>query len=104
MVLRRRVWYHHPMERLDDHAIAARLAGLGGWEHDDGALRRTFRFPSFRSAIEFVVQVADLAEEADHHPELTNVYDRVDVVLTTHDSGGVTERDVGLARRIDSLV
>ena len=92
------------MELLDDTAIAAALADLDGWERDGDALVRALRFPSFLDAIAFIVRVADVAEAADHHPELTNVYWNVSVRLTTHDAGGITARDVDLARAIDGVV
>lgn len=76
---------------------------LEGWEHLGDRLRRTLELDSFRSAIDLIVRIADLAEAANHHPELTNVYSRVTVELTSHDAGGVTTRDVELARAIDGL-
>ena len=92
------------METYDTDRIRTELADLEGWELDDGAIRRDLRFGGFREAIAFINRVADLADEADHHPELTNVYSKVTVVLTTHDAGGVTEKDLSLARAIDGVV
>jgi 4a-hydroxytetrahydrobiopterin dehydratase len=92
------------MALLDDDRIDRELATLDGWERDGEALVRELRFDGFRAAIAFIVRVADLADEADHHPELTNVYDRVTVRLTSHDAQGITERDVDLARAIDGVV
>jgi 4a-hydroxytetrahydrobiopterin dehydratase len=92
------------MENLDTHQITTALADLDGWELGDGAIRRELRFGSFRDAIAFINRVADLADEAGHHPELTNVYSRVTIVLTTHDTGGVTTKDLELARAIDGVV
>lgn len=97
-------WYPCGMELLDDAAIDRALAGLDGWRRDGDAIVRELRFPSFMDAIRFIDRVALLAEEADHHPELTNVYWNVGVRLTTHDAGGITERDVALARAIDGAV
>lgn len=88
---------------LDDATIRAGLRELPGWEHRDGALRRSFDLGGFRAAIAFIGRIADAAEAADHHPELTNVYARVDVALTTHDAGGVTGKDLALARAIEAL-
>jgi 4a-hydroxytetrahydrobiopterin dehydratase len=82
------------------------LAELKEWTHDlerDG-LRRRFTFADFGQAFGFMVQVALLAEKADHHPEWSNVWNRVDILLTTHDAGGLSARDVKLARQIDALV
>jgi len=92
------------MDILDDLAIDAALAGLDGWHREGCAILRDLRFPTFMDAIRFIDRVAVVAEEADHHPELSNVYWNVGIRLTTHDAGGVTERDIALARAIDAVV
>lgn len=92
------------MTLLDDAAVDAALVGLEGWRRDGDALVRDLRFPSFMAAIRFIDRVAVLAEAADHHPELTNVHWNVGIRLTTHDEGGITDRDVALARAIDGVV
>jgi 4a-hydroxytetrahydrobiopterin dehydratase len=76
-----------------------------GWTKsaDGKALEKGFRFADFSEAFAFLTRVALHAEKVDHHPEFTNVWNRVDFRLTTHDAGGVTERDVALARAIDQL-
>ena len=76
-----------------------------GWALDDGgkALVRSFKFKDFSEAFGFLARVALHAEKVDHHPEFTNVWNRVDFRLTTHDAGGVTERDVKLAEAINRL-
>jgi 4a-hydroxytetrahydrobiopterin dehydratase len=76
-----------------------------GWTFDDGgkALVRSFKFADFSEAFAFLTRVALHAEKADHHPEFTSVWNRVDFRLTSHDAGGVTERDVKLAEAIDRL-
>lgn len=76
-----------------------------GWSlsEDGKALERTYRFKDFAEAFAFLTRVAGHAEEVDHHPEFTSVWNRVDFRLTTHDAGGVTERDVKLAEAIDRL-
>ena len=81
----------------------AALASLPDWRAAEGrdALIRSFRFRDFNAAFGFMARVALLAEKLDHHPEWSNVYDRVEVLLTTHDAGGVTELDVRLARFMD---
>ena len=66
--------------------------------------RARFTFGDFNAAFGFMTRVAILAEKADHHPEWSNVYNRVDIVLTTHDAGGLSQRDVDLARAIDALI
>jgi 4a-hydroxytetrahydrobiopterin dehydratase len=71
---------------------------------DGKALERTYRFKDFAEAFAFLTRVAAHAEAVDHHPEFTSVWDRVDFRLTSHDAGGVTERDVALAEAIDALV
>ena len=80
------------------------LGTLTDWSPAEGrdAIVRRFRFKDFAEAFGFMAEVALLAEKADHHPEWSNVYDRVDILLATHESGGVTERDLSLARAIDA--
>lgn len=96
-------WYPAPMEPLADARIRTALADLDGWSYDGTALGREVRCADFRSAIDLIGRIADLAEAADHHPELLNVHRRLVIRLTTHEAGGVTERDLGLARAIDAL-
>ena len=81
------------------------MDGPDGWTLEDGgkALVRSFKFEDFSEAFAFLSRVAMHAEKVDHHPEFTNVWNRVDFRLTTHDSGGVTERDVKLAKAINRL-
>jgi 4a-hydroxytetrahydrobiopterin dehydratase len=88
---------------LSDEQIAALLARLPGWSLDDGKLYRRFEFPDFVSAFAFMTRVALVAEKADHHPEWSNVYNRVEVRLTSHDAGGLTERDAALAEAMQPL-
>jgi len=97
-------WYHCGMETLDDIAIDTALSGLMGWRREGDAILRDLRFSTFMDAIRFIARVAVVAEEADHHPELTNVYRDVGIRLTTHDADGVTERDLLLAHTIDAVV
>ena len=78
-------------------------AGLTGWEERDGALWRSFTFADFSEAFGFLTRVAFAAEKADHHPEFTSVWNRVDFRLTSHDAGRVTPRDHALAAVIDGL-
>ncbi|WP_313454772.1 4a-hydroxytetrahydrobiopterin dehydratase [Brevundimonas sp.] len=87
--------------RLDP---AEALKSLPDWRVADDArpaLTRTLRFADFNAAFGFMTRVALTADKMDHHPEWSNVYDRVEVLLTTHDAGGVTDKDVALARFID---
>lgn len=91
--------------RLTEEERAEALASLPGWRHDAGrdALVRRFTFRDFTEAFGFMTRVALLAEKADHHPDWSNVWNRVDIALTTHDAHGLTSRDVALARAIDRL-
>lgn len=89
---------------LTDSEVNEAVRALAGWRFEANALVKTFRFGSFREAISFMVRVSFEAEAADHHPEWTNVYDRVEVRLNTHAAGGkVTARDVELAKRIQAI-
>lgn len=93
--------------KLDPEARAAALAGLAasGWVAVEGrdAISRNFRFRDFNAAFGFMTRVALVAEKLDHHPEWSNVWNRVTVTLTTHDAGGLTELDVKLAEAMDRL-
>lgn len=92
------------VEKLGDRERAEALAGLGGWSQDGGdrdAIHKLFRFKDFNAAFAFMTRVALQAEKMDHHPEWSNVYNRVEVTLTTHDAGGLTRLDVELARFMD---
>ncbi|MCK0168824.1 4a-hydroxytetrahydrobiopterin dehydratase [Jannaschia sp. S6380] len=75
-----------------------------GWTRDGTAIRRTFHFDDFSQAWGFMSRVALLSEAADHHPDWRNVWNRVEIALTTHDAGGLTERDFSLARAINDLI
>ena len=93
---------------LSAEARAAALAELAGtgWREVEGrdAIARTFRFRDFSAAFGFMARVALIAERMDHHPEWSNVYGRVEIVLSTHDAGGLSERDAAMARAIDALL
>lgn len=89
---------------LSEAEIQAKLTELPDWALRDGKLYRQLQFRDFVNAWGFMSQVALLAEQADHHPEWSNVYNRVEISLTTHDAGGISEKDFALARRIDALI
>jgi len=91
------------MTRLGDEEVQARLADVAGWELRDGKLCREFRFGNFVKAFAFMSAVALVAERAGHHPDWSNVYDRVTVSLTTHDAGGLTAKDFSLAAAVNHL-
>ncbi len=88
---------------LPAEEVAAAVAELTHWAGDVQGIYRRVEFPSFRAAVDAVVQIADIAEEMDHHPDLDLRYDSVRVSVVTHDARGVTELDLELARRVDGL-
>lgn len=92
-------------QRLTDAERAAFFAASAGWTPTPGrdAAAKSFRFADFSEAFAFMTRVAIAAEKADHHPEWSNVWNRVDIVLTTHDAGGLTRLDVALAAAIDQF-
>jgi 4a-hydroxytetrahydrobiopterin dehydratase len=94
------------IEQLTSEERTAVLDELGEWDYDDArdAITRQFLFKDFSEAFAFMTRVALLAEVRDHHPEWSNVWNRVDILLTTHDAGGLSRRDVGMARAIDALM
>lgn len=93
------------VEQLDDAVRAEALAALVHWTYDPDArgIRREFKYNDFATAFAFMTHVAILAEKADHHPEWSNVYNRVNVLLTTHDAGGLSQLDIDLAKAIDAF-
>ncbi|MBK1661677.1 4a-hydroxytetrahydrobiopterin dehydratase [Paracraurococcus ruber] len=94
------------IEKLDAAALAGLAETLPHWQVTEGqdAIRREFRFRDFSAAWGFMARVALLAEAQDHHPDWRNVWNRVEILLTTHDAGGLSARDVQMARAIDALV
>jgi 4a-hydroxytetrahydrobiopterin dehydratase len=103
----RQVWKEFGMPtKLSDAARADLPRTLPDWRLVDGrdAIARQFKFADFSAAWGFMTRVALAAEKLDHHPEWSNVWNRVDIVLSTHDAGGLSARDVALAQAIDALV
>lgn len=94
-----------PPLRLSPATVADRLQDLEGWRlaADGAAIIRAFQFRDFVEAFGFMTRVALLAERADHHPEWSNVYNRVEIRLTTHDADGLSERDLALAAQVNRL-
>jgi 4a-hydroxytetrahydrobiopterin dehydratase len=92
-------------ERLTGAARHAALHGLHGWSEaeDRDAIRKSFHFSNFSEAWGFMSRIALVAEKMDHHPEFFNVYNRVEIILSTHDVGGLSDKDVHLAQAIDEL-
>lgn len=93
------------VRRLTAEERGEALTTLGGWTYleDREAIYRRYQFADFVAAFGFMTKAALLAERADHHPEWSNVYDRVEIHLTTHDAGGVSQRDIDLAQALDAI-
>lgn len=93
------------VEKLDDTAVHAGLQNLEGWAiaRDGAAIQKTFKFKDFTKAFGWMTSAAICAEKADHHPEWFNVYNRVEVTLTTHDVDGLSQRDLDLAAKFDTI-
>lgn len=89
--------------KLSPSEIEERLKALPRWAYEEGRLKREFRFAGFSEAFGFMSRVALFAEKTDHHPDWTNVFNRVTVALETHDAGGVTELDFRLAAEMDRI-
>lgn len=94
-------------DRYDEHTLVQELDALNSltslpWQLEEGALTKCFRFSDFREAFAFMTRVAGIADEMDHHPEWRNIYNRVDIRLSTHDAKGVTELDFKLARVMEA--
>jgi 4a-hydroxytetrahydrobiopterin dehydratase len=94
------------IEQLSEAERAEALDALDDWDYDEArdAITRTITFADFSQAFAFMTRVALLAEKADHHPEWSNVWNRVDILLTTHDAGGLSPRDIDMAEAIDALL
>ena len=94
------------IEALSEAERAEALDGLADWDYDEArdAITRTVQFADFIEAFGFMTQVALIAERMNHHPEWTNVWNRVDILLTTHDASGLSGRDVELAEAIDAIL
>ncbi|MCQ4343696.1 MAG: 4a-hydroxytetrahydrobiopterin dehydratase [Sulfolobales archaeon] len=89
--------------RLSEDQLARELASMKGWERRDNSIRKTFAFKDFKESVEFLGMIRPIADAMNHHPDVCVKYNRVEVELTTHDEGGVTEKDVQLARKIDEI-
>jgi 4a-hydroxytetrahydrobiopterin dehydratase len=91
------------MSAFTDAQIEAALESLPGWSQEGEAIVKSFQFDDFPAAIAFMNRAAGPIDEMNHHPEWTNVYNRVDIRLTSHDTGGVTDRDITLARVLERV-
>lgn len=90
-------------ERLSESEIGRRLASLDGWTAREGALVKRFEFLNFGSALAFVNKVGEIAENFDHHPDITFGWGYAEVLFTTHDSGGITANDFELAEKVAEI-
>jgi len=88
---------------LTDSEIQKALGSLPGWKKNGTAIQRAFEFPDFKAAMQFVNKIADAAEQANHHPDIDIRYNKVTMALVSHDSGGVTSRDVKMAEKINQI-
>jgi 4a-hydroxytetrahydrobiopterin dehydratase len=91
------------MTVMTDEQIQTELKSRSEWSEMNGSIQRTYQFKDFAGSIEFVKKVADFAEAADHHPDILIRYNKVTLTLSTHDAGGVTEKDFALAAQADSV-
>ena len=91
------------MAVLTDAEIQQALASLPRWQRQGKAIQRVFEFPDFKAAMQFVNKIADAAEQANHHPDIDIRYNKVTLALVSHDAGGVTQRDIKMARRINQI-
>ena len=92
------------MTKLSNKEINLRLERLDGWHFKDQAIEKEWRFKDFKQAMKFLNNVADIAEEINHHPEIYNVYSKVVLRFSTHDEGGITSKDFNIAEKIDSIL
>lgn len=94
------------IEALSDEERSDALDTLDTWDYDEArdAITQSFTFANFSEAFAFMTRVALVAEKMDHHPEWTNIWNRVDILLTTHDAGGLSTRDIVMAEAIDALL
>ncbi len=90
------------MEKLTDAQVQEELQKIPGWELKEGEITRLYKFPDFKAALAFVNRVGELAEAADHHPDIDIRYNKVRLTLSTHSAGGLTAKDFDLARKIPS--
>jgi 4a-hydroxytetrahydrobiopterin dehydratase len=91
------------MAVLSDDEIGRRLATLEGWEREGNALKRQLKFQDFQGSVDFVNRITPVAEDMNHHPDICISWNTVDLTLSTHSEGGITESDFELARQVDQL-
>jgi 4a-hydroxytetrahydrobiopterin dehydratase len=91
------------MARLSDSEIQSEIKNLPGWQVSGGAIERSFKFADFVAAMAFVNQLAAMAEQAGHHPDIDIRYNQVKIALSTHDAGGISRKDIEMAGRIRAI-
>lgn len=91
------------MEKFTEENAQVKLQNLAGWEFKNDGIEKQFSFKDFKEAMAFMVKVGDVAEEKNHHPEFFNVYNKVHLRLSTHDAGGLTQKDFDLAAAVERL-
>jgi 4a-hydroxytetrahydrobiopterin dehydratase len=89
------------MKKYNKEEVAPMLLNLNDWQFDSDGIEKKIQFKNFTEALGFIVKVGVISEKSNHHPELFNVYNKVNIRLTTHDAGGVTDKDIKLASEID---
>lgn len=92
------------MSKLPENQIKEMLKDLDGWEYSDNALHTTIEFSDFKDCFSVMTRIAFEAEKLNHHPDWSNVYNKLNITLTTHEAGGLTEKDFFLAQIIDDVV
>jgi 4a-hydroxytetrahydrobiopterin dehydratase len=92
------------MKKYNKEEVAPLLLNLNDWQYNSEGIEKKFRFKNFTEALGFLVKVGVISEKMNHHPELFNVYNKVNIRLTTHDASGVTDKDIKLASEIDGLL
>jgi len=92
------------MKKYNKEEVAPLLLNLNDWQFNSDGIEKKFQFKNFTEALGFIVKVGVVSEKMNHHPELFNVYNKVNIRLTTHDAGGVTDKDIKLASEIDRFL
>ncbi len=92
------------MERLSENAVRENLAGLNGWQLKNNGIEKSFEFNNFKEAFSAMTHIAMECEVANHHPEWSNVYNRLHIRFSTHDAGGITKADFNLAKIVDGVI
>ncbi|GGX26073.1 4a-hydroxytetrahydrobiopterin dehydratase [Aquimarina muelleri] len=92
------------MAKLSESEITERLKNVDGWEYHENAIHTTFEFNDFKDAFSVMTRIAFEAEAQQHHPDWSNVYNKLQISLSTHDAGGITEKDFTLAKTIDAII